>query len=120
MSIERVATALEALASPAAEPRTVRYEHGYGCDAVLCPSCGDIWTHIERVDLWLRGEDSNKPGVTVDFRGVQFPAPGESPSPRREGIRVHMTCESGCPEFHFDVWQHKGNTFVAANAKGGE
>jgi hypothetical protein len=90
-----------------------RFEHILMCPVCNYPAGEPIWTHQVAYVAYERGEDGpSMPTVIGDVRG-DWP----NPSPRRDGLRVLLTCEWGeeAPDEHqfwLCVVQHKGNTFL--------
>lgn len=82
--------------------------------ALLCPSCDSEYTHQQSVEVYFRDEEDAKKGscVQVGSRSVRRIPMTNNPSDRRDGLRIHFSCEQ-CPAlFVLDVLQHKGYTFV--------
>ena len=80
-----------------------------------CPWCGFDYLHHDDVDVWVRHvEDTDVDPTRIPGTFRQSGAPfGENPSPRRSGLRIHLTCE-GCPKRSaLEVIQHKGQTFLS-------
>jgi len=75
-----------------------------------CPKCGVEMTHQHQVEIFSRQEDDRVKSCIIDlYSGKITDGNGINPSPRRQGIRIHMRCESGC-DFSFNIYQHKGFT----------
>ena len=86
--------------------------------AITCPSCGFDYTLHVGTTIYNRelGEDGPLRKITVDGFGDITNRPSEgSPSPRRDAIVLHFTCEAGC-RFDLEFIQHKGNTFLVHSA----
>lgn len=85
---------------------------------LLCPNCGFGYLHHEKVDVYERGEDATD-GLHVAIRGsakVDRNMKG-NPSSRRDGLRIHFSCE-GCSVVSFmTIAQHKGQTYLAFEYK---
>lgn len=79
-----------------------------------CPSCGCNYLHHERVEVFDRAEDAaTGTHVVVDAGKVEVDnSMIGNPSKRRDGIRIHFSCE-GCKDHpYMEIVQHKGNTYV--------
>jgi hypothetical protein len=82
--------------------------------ALLCPFCGDEWTHVDTVTVATASGRS----VTVTASGEDSLStfrvePGaEKSSGRRHDVRLLVNCEMGCPPTWIVLQQHKGRTFV--------
>lgn len=75
---------------------------------IECPQCGSPMTHLVSLDVYPSGEDDDCPSVKIDMvTGDMFATELANPSPRRNGLRLHMACESGC-DFRINLLQHKG------------
>ena len=90
--------------------------HG-GCNSsVMCPSCGDMWTHHMGVEVITRYQEDDKKGtrVTVKDHHVSFSNDAErkNPSERRDGIVIRFSCEMGCDDFILTFAQHKGVSYI--------
>jgi hypothetical protein len=92
-----------------------------GAVTLLCPSCGDSYTHQGDVLVVMRAEDaahglsvsvSPRPTVVVgtDVQG--------NPSPRRQGLSIEFLCETCHQVFGMDIYQHKGQTKVVVKRTG--
>ena len=97
---------------------------------VRCPHCGDEHSHHDCVDHFERAED-RIPACTRIGRPTrpyladedgnetgqpELPpdaAPDQTPSSRRNGLRIWLYCESCGGRFSIQLAQHKGNTFLA-------
>lgn len=86
---------------------------------ICCAHCGYHCTHQGIVEVFNRDREDADMGmhVRVDWFDVSI---GRSmvgnPSSRRQGLRVHLTCES-CQRVSFlEVVQHKGSTQMAVVA----
>lgn len=85
---------------------------------VACPHCHFNYLHQEKIEVFDRGEDSDK-GDYVSIGGkdgsvlsVNSPLPPGNPSGRRHGLTIHFWCE-GCEELpQLNIYQHKGQTFM--------
>lgn len=88
------------------------YPHG----EVLCPSCGEYYTHHLAVKSVTRYCEDDKKGTSVTVRdhNVSFSndAETDNESSRRDSISIRFTCEKGCDDFMLAFAQHKGITFL--------
>jgi len=86
---------------------------GYDAE-LLCPSCGGIFLHHERVEVFERAEDQNQ-GIHVSIEegkvAIDTGLMG-NPSARRHGLNIYFSCEGCSAKLILTVAQHKGNTFV--------
>ena len=84
---------------------------------VICPVCGDTYSHHGDVEIFDRGEDhpegnyvrfvdSNSTVITMGGHKLQ-----QNPSRRRQGITIHMQGECG-HNFLLHIYQHKGMTYI--------
>tara|TARA_R110002126_G_scaffold101650_1_gene233686 strand:+ start:86 stop:454 length:369 start_codon:yes stop_codon:yes gene_type:complete len=83
---------------------------------VICPSCGESYTHHLAVKSVTRYCEDDKKGTSVTVRGhnVSFSndAETDNASARRDSFSIKFTCESGCDDFILAFSQHKGITFL--------
>ena len=87
------------------------------CDSlVMCPTCGEYYTHHMGVEVITRHKEDDKTGTRVTVRGhhVAFGNNAElrNPSMRRDGVVIRFSCELGCDDFILTFAQHKGMTLV--------
>jgi hypothetical protein len=85
-------------------------------DVLLCPNCGDQWTHVDVVrvtaasrqlaTITATGEDSQARLSTSNLWPVG------SYDGRRHTISVELTCETCPTRSALEFKQHKGQTFV--------
>lgn len=82
--------------------------------AIQCPICGSDYTHQGKVEAFERGEDQQDCNhVQVLNNDISVDRDGKkNPSPRRQGVSIHMTCERDNHPFILDVYQHKGQTYI--------
>ena len=79
---------------------------------IACPRCGCEEMHLQNMRTWLRGEDEDIPGLSLEMDGSVRPIIGAAnPSARREGMTLEFECEAGCCS-QLTIWQHKGPTFI--------
>ena len=81
---------------------------------LLCPSCGEINLHHEKIEIFDRDEDSLKglhttienkfPKIDSDIR--------RNPSSRRHGMLIHFWCENCDSKPILSISQHKGSTII--------
>ena len=89
-----------------------------------CRKCGDAYLHHHQVETFFRDEDHTF-GLCVRVSegsgGPELRVTDElegNPSPRRDGIRIWLTCEC-CPALSYlEIWQHKGQTLMAMREAG--
>ena len=88
-------------------------EWNYG-DELVCGNCNSNYIHQGKIEVFDCGEDmtgiclhtiSGNSEIKVDRDFTM------NPSPRRQGLRVHFECESGCKPV-LNMLQHKGGTFM--------
>lgn len=89
-------------------------------DWLLCPKCGEEYTHLD--DVYVAGrqrEDGDVTPVHVDSSGalqsgasVSLPV---SDVGRRHVISIKGSCETCGAEFAIEFKQHKGVTMVSVN-----
>ena len=86
--------------------------------ALLCPKCGDSYTHLDEVFIAGRArEDGNIAPVHVDAAGnvtandsrVALPIPEIG---RRHAFSIKGWCEGCAGHFTIEFVQHKGQTMV--------
>lgn len=91
---------------------------------LVCPHCGGTHLHHDAVEVYFRQEDAAE-GVAVTVNGwahhnpvgnadvVGLNANQEgNPSPRRDGLVVHLWCEECGKHPLLHLVQHKGATLV--------
>jgi hypothetical protein len=81
-------------------------------NTLLCPSCGEIYLHHEKIQIFDRDDDS-KEGLhtTIENRNVKIDSDiRKNPSTRRQGILIHFWCEICNGEAILSISQHKGQT----------
>jgi len=78
-----------------------------------CPGCGGDYLHHGEVEVHGRPwEDGASYPWVVRGNQVELDDRRQSPSPRRDGVRIHFDCE-GCEQLSaLELWQHKGTTYV--------
>ncbi|MFL9517739.1 hypothetical protein ACKENX_16260 [Acinetobacter baumannii] len=94
------------------KPLSAYLDHVQG--VIKCPICSYDYTHQGKVEIFERGDDDEQgnhvqvlnDGINVD-RDLT-----KNPSPRRQGVTIHMTCEVDRHPFKLNIYQHKGQTFV--------
>ena len=87
---------------------------------LLCPRCGDEWTHVEDVHVSARVEDRQFNEITVNALtgAVRTQAPTVGPKGaavkegRRHRIALKGFCETCGDHFALIFTQHKGVTIV--------
>ena len=86
---------------------------------LTCPHCEWDYTHQGDVQVWHRAEDeAHGTWANITRHGAtSCPVlPDGNPSPRRNGLRVKMDCENCGSAFSLIVAQHKGQTYLYAEA----
>ena len=85
---------------------------------LVCPMCGGSNLHQGAVKHYHRRYEDDEVGMLTVVTGNTVVASSdlpmrESPSIRRDGIRVEMACE-GCGDLITDlaIYQHKGTTYI--------
>jgi hypothetical protein len=86
---------------------------------VVCPRCGNDYTHHGAVTIYHRvgGEDSPRIVITK-IAGEQIAtsiadeADSGCPSSRRNGLAIVFECENCAESFELTFAQHKGQTLV--------
>lgn len=98
-----------------------------GC--LVCPSCGDIYLHHDRVDIyWRKQEDAESCNVKINaISGNEISREGPyeireetygvavktgNPSARRHGVRIWFWCEGCDADVFMNIAQHKGLTLI--------
>ena len=93
---------------------------GIGHD-LICPGCGSINLHHNRVEVYDRDRedadtgrkvvlDANETSITRDMKG--------NPSARRDGMRIHFDCECCSTLSALTIVQHKGTTYLEMHITG--
>lgn len=87
------------------------------CGLLQCPECrGEHdYLHHSTVETFTRGEDAQTGThyvITPDDRCYEDDNLFGNPSPRRDGIRIHFTCENCDLDRPLWIYQHKGQTFI--------
>jgi hypothetical protein len=87
-------------------------------NGLACPMCGGLNLHQGAVKHYCRTHEDDELGmltvVTGNTVAVSSDLPmKESPSTRRNGLRIEMSCE-GCGDLITDlaIYQHKGTTYI--------
>jgi hypothetical protein len=81
---------------------------------LICPSCGNIYLHHDRVEVFEREQDM-RAGVHVIVAGGKLEHDDNltgNPSPRRHGLTVHFRCEDCSVRSRLNILQHKGSTYL--------
>ncbi|EAQ63660.1 hypothetical protein MED121_00590 [Marinomonas sp. MED121] len=81
--------------------------------ALECPHCGSHYLHQKKVEVFQRNEDDRSGlHVSVDEKVTTDTNIADNPSPRRQGLTLHFSCE-GCPTISsFSIYQHHGSTYM--------
>lgn len=83
-------------------------------NVLTCPHCSSEYLHQVSAEVFFRDhEDSEKGNAYFIATNQLFQiAMKNNPSTRRDGIRIHFTCE-GCPTpSSLEIVQHKGITYT--------
>lgn len=82
---------------------------------LLCPGCKSINLHQGEVEIFDRSEDSvSGLHTTANVGDVKIDADmSKNPSSRRDGMRIHFTCEYCDAKAVLTIVQHKGSTLIA-------
>jgi hypothetical protein len=83
-----------------------------------CPSCGGEFTHQGKVEVFFdndhTGEKRRVVHATVTRENrVSNTNMDDNPSPRRDGVLIHFTCELCTAQPVLAIFQHKGSTYLA-------
>ena len=83
---------------------------------ITCPNCGSQFMHQKKVEVFQRNEDERSGlHVSVDDKVVTDTNITDNPSPRRQGLTFHLSCE-GCPTIsELSIYQHHGSTYLKFN-----
>ena len=82
--------------------------------ALRCPQCGEQNLHHGNVEVFNRDREDGPGNCTIvgpRLASVSRDQEG-NPSPRRDGMLVHMWCEHCPAKPTLGILQHKGTTFV--------
>lgn len=85
-------------------------------DILLCPECGGLHTHIDRVSFGMRREDEAVKAITVDASRASITVGGEPTkehSSRRHWVALHIDCEECGKTSVLVLAQNKGITEVS-------
>ena len=90
--------------------------------ALACPGCGSTNLHHHRVDVYRRNREDDSQGLRAMVYGAGPVLVGNNmygnPSERRDGVRMHFTCEM-CPALsELTIVQHKGTTYLQTTVVG--
>lgn len=90
--------------------------------ALACPGCGSTNLHHHRVDVYRRNREDDNQGLRASVYSVGSVIVGNNmdgnPSERRDGVRMHFTCEM-CPALsELTIVQHKGTTYLQTTVVG--
>ena len=82
-----------------------------------CPNCGSSYMHQKKAEIFQRNEDDrNGLHVSVDDKVTTDTNIADNPSPRRQGLTLHLSCE-GCPTVSkLSIYQHHGSTYMKFNS----
>lgn len=94
-------------------PQFAQYSRDLGGELV-CPGCGGTLLHHEKIEVFDRSEDKSD-GLHVVVAQRELRADTSllgNPSPRRDGLVIHLSCESCDVRSQLCILQHKGQTYV--------
>ena len=87
-------------------------------NGLACPICGESNLHQGAVKHYYRRYEDDEVGMLTVVTGNTVATSSglpmkESPSIRRDGLRIEMACE-GCGDLITDlaIYQHKGTTYI--------
>ena len=86
-------------------------------EALMCPNCGNVYLHQDKVTVFNRDEDEETEFV-AEIQGKKAKAQllpssrTKNPSARRQGLTISFYCEC-CPakKLQMHISQHKGTTY---------
>jgi hypothetical protein len=85
-------------------------------ETLVCPSCGGDNLHHGVIETFYTNDHNAKTGdhLTIDVNGWVSKDKNikQNPSPGRDGILIHFTCETCPAESVLSIAQHKGNTHM--------
>ena len=87
---------------------------GSGNESILlCPGCKGTYLHQEFIEIFDRKEDEKKGiHVVAGNQNIKIDTGlNGNPSSRRDGLKIHFSCETCLEKPVLAIWQHKGNTF---------
>ena len=89
------------------------FKNGFS-EPLECPHCGCEYLHHVKIEVFNRQEDEIKGlHVCVDRAGLTMDTELlGNPSPRRDGLRIHFSCEQCHSHPQLEIFQPKGCTFV--------
>lgn len=83
-----------------------------------CPRCGEDYLHQGRVDVFMRDYEDSQTGTHVTVSGSSGAMDQDltgNPSPRGQGLRIALECESCGPIGYLNIYQHKGCTYLTTS-----
>ena len=87
-----------------------------------CPRCGGENLHQGTVVVYSKTDgDYGTCTIIADGLPSAYRLTGRvpnDPSPYRDALTIEFTCEYGDHKSILQIWQHKGNTFVAWKVTG--
>lgn len=105
--------------------KKIRFSDGIPVDdesLLACPSCNGFYTHQRKVEIFNRSEDAEA-GTHVSVEGDEVIVNRDisgNPSGRRHGLIIYFECETCSSNVKMEIYQHKGNTFMAMDFDGAE
>ena len=82
---------------------------------LICPECGSENTHQREVDIYNRNQEDSSFGMHASvfpFLVSTTVSVSGNPSPRRQGMRIRIVCESCEKKLDLVIFQHKGQTNI--------
>ena len=82
---------------------------------VLCSNCGGPNTHHFNVEIFEREKEDSEKGLHLAmYCGTAFISKDLDgcPSPRRDGVIIHLECEHCNAVTEIAIYQHKGSTYI--------
>jgi len=84
---------------------------------ITCANCGYEFTHHYKVEVYFRHEEDASYGIKTTVSGRESNTTTgnnqlNSPSTRRDGVRIYLSCENCDKKTLIGIIQHKGQTFL--------
>lgn len=86
-----------------------------GDGELVCPACGGLNLHHEKIEIFERAEDSVT-GLHVTVENLKLELDNKldgNPSTRRHGMKIQFSCETCKAIPVLSICQHKGQTYVS-------
>lgn len=86
-------------------------------NSMCCVYCGNQFVHHSDVEVYNRQSEDDKycfytKTSRIDAKIDTRKSTEQSPSSRRDGVRITLTCEECRKEFYLEIDQHKGWTLI--------